>query len=244
MPGIAVQIGDIVVPNGVLIGKLKIALAGIGDRVALRIEDAVHELASPHQALGHEPRMHIALAHARADGGQHRGVGIIQNIGGTFEQRDLAWCFDRAHLVHHGRAVDHAQFRQASPQALPVRSAEEVALEADDCVGEAHLGDDGCKPLDRRLPISLVHLDELYPGVAACKAFSEGIEHNSRFSLPRPDHKRTAWGIRQVEVPRQCSGVGDTGEVCVVHAGPRDDCRQAMLVQLLIEPIEIDQDLT
>src|SRR5205814_2865362 len=171
--GIAVHVGDVVGADDVARRPRVVALAGVGNEVAARVQDAVRPVGAPAQAAPDDAAVDGALRLSRLDGRKDLEVRIVEQVGALLEPRDLALGLHPAHLVHHRRAVHHGQLRQLALDFLPVRGAHVVLLEADALAAEPEALQHLRQPPVRRLGVRLVHLRALYPRIAAGQALGD-----------------------------------------------------------------------
>src|SRR5262249_28218237 len=243
MPGISVDVRDVVRADDVALRPRVIALARVGNGVAAGIQNAVSPVRAAAQAAADDPAVYGALRLARFDRREHFQIRIVEQIGAFLEPRDLAFGLDPTHLVHHGRAVDHRELRQLALDFLPVRGADIVLLEADALAPEPEAFQHLSELAVRRFGVGLVHLDALRPRVAPREAFGDLVEHDHRLTVAWPDHNDAAHRIGDVEMPRERSRIREARQVREVLSRARDDGRQPVAVHVLMQARDVRDDL-
>src|SRR5262249_8867296 len=243
MPGISVDVRDVVRADDVALRPRVIALARVGNGVAAGIQNAVSPVRAAAQAAADDPAVYGALRLARFDRREHFQIRIVEQIGAFLEPRDLAFGLDPTHLVHHGRAVDHRELRQLALDFLPVRGADIVLLEADALAPEPEAFQHLSELAVRRFGVGLVHLDALRPRVAPREAFGDLVEHDHRLTVAWPDQHDAAHRIGDVEMPRERSRIREARQVREVLSRARDDGRQPVAVHVLMQARDVRDDL-
>src|SRR5437879_1768907 len=79
--GIAVHIGDVVGADDVALRPRVVALAGVGNEVAARVQDAVRPVGAPAQTAADDAAVDGALRLAGRDGRKDLEVGIVEQVG-------------------------------------------------------------------------------------------------------------------------------------------------------------------
>src|SRR6266705_3569120 len=111
VPGVAVDVRDVVRAHDVALLPRVVALAGVRDQVPARVQDAVGPVGAAAQAAHDEPAVDGPLGFTGSNGGKDLEVRVVEEIGALLQQADLAFRLDPAHLVHHRGAVDHLHLR-------------------------------------------------------------------------------------------------------------------------------------
>jgi hypothetical protein len=106
---------------GVFLGSISGYLATEWNRQAHAAEfrdrlDAMHEMAAIGEAFGHQCRVQLALHHAGPHCREMLQVGLVQQVGTTAEQGDLARRLHRADVVHDSSGIAHPHPRQRRGQ--------------------------------------------------------------------------------------------------------------------------------